>query len=113
MTGPIPRHLWPASLRHRAVRGVYLGGCCARSHGPRLRAKAHAHVGPKGHPFIGWLCFLSARWLRDRMLCLHERAHVVTREGHTERWRRYLLRIGGTVERTGSMRAFRVDGRTR
>jgi hypothetical protein len=107
MTGIVPRHLWPHALRHRAIRGVYVGGCCAGRHGVRLRAKSHVHTGPAGHRFRGWVCMREARWLKDRMLCLHERAHAVTGEQqHTARWRRYLLRIGGTVERTASMRAY-------
>jgi hypothetical protein len=111
MTGILPRHLYPPELRHPSVRGVFIGGCCLRGVGSVFYGKAHAHTGPAGHPFTGWICVRRAHWLGDSALMLHELAHVVTGEGHTARWRRYLLRRGGTLYRTKSMRSFLWAGR--
>jgi hypothetical protein len=88
---PRSAHLTP----HHELRGVFVGGCVARGEGSRFRAKAHAHV--SGH-YRGWICFLSSKWLHVRALWLHELAHVVTRQGHTDVWRRFLLQIGGTLD---------------
>lgn len=86
---------WPIELRHPEVRGVFVGGCVDRGVGSKFRAKAHAHTGGKN---LGWICFRSARWLHVRELLLHELAHIVVREGHTRRWRAFLLQIGGTLD---------------
>ena len=93
--GVLPAAAWPLALLHPEVRGVFVGGCVERGVGSRFRAKAHAHThGPR----LGWICFLSAARLTSRELCLHELAHVITREGHTARWREFLLQIGGTLD---------------
>lgn len=81
----------PTWLHHRKLKGVYIGGCVVKKSPPR---PAHAHFTPRG----GWICLQHERWLKDKMLCLHELAHVVTNEGHTPRWARYLVRIGGTLK---------------
>lgn len=104
MKGILPRNKWPKELNHPEVRGVFVGGCCARGVGSRFRAKAHAHTQGLRR---GWICFLSARRLSERALCLHELAHIVTREGHTNRWREYLLQIGGTLDEVpGLLRSY-------
>jgi hypothetical protein len=74
---------------------VYVGGCVARGVGSSFRAKAHAHI---SGGWRGWICFRSDRWLSVVALWKHELAHVVTRQGHTEAWRRFLLQIGGTLD---------------
>jgi hypothetical protein len=89
----LPRKDWLTP--HPELRGVFVGGCVERGVGSKFRAKAHAHT---AGPFRGWICFRGSRWLHVRMLWLHELAHVVTREGHTRRWREYLLAIGGTLD---------------
>jgi hypothetical protein len=95
MNGKLPKSEWPLELKHPEVKGVFVGGCVARGVGSRFRAKAHAHT---SGAHVGWICFLSAKRLTCRMLCLHELAHIVTKEGHTKRWREFLLQIGGTLD---------------
>jgi hypothetical protein len=86
---------YPPELRgHLALRGVFYGGCVSRGDGSRFRAKAHSH-GPKDK-YSGWICFLSGKRLKDRLLVLHELAHIITGEGHTDKWRAVLVSIGGT-----------------
>lgn len=77
------------------VKGVFAGGCVERGEGSRFRAKAHAHT--KGS-FAGWVCVLSAKRLTERMLMLHEAAHIITGLGHVDKWRAKLLEIGGTLD---------------
>lgn len=106
MKGKIPVAEWPVELKHPEVKGVFCGGCVARGVGSRFRAKAHAHTG-RNDPHRGWICFLSDKRLTERLLCLHELAHIVTKEGHTKRWRDYLLQIGGTLDEVpGLMRSY-------
>ena len=77
------------------VAGIFAGGCVERGEGSRFRAKAHSHTTGK---FTGWICFLSAKRLTNLELMLHEIAHVLTGEGHTDKWRERLLQIGGTLD---------------
>lgn len=94
--GSLPRECWPPELlRSFAVRGVYVGGCVSRGVGSSFRAKAHAHT---HGPYTGWLCFRRADRLTCRALVLHELAHLVTGHGHTETWRREVIRLGGTLD---------------
>lgn len=95
MNGKLPKSEWPDELKHPEVKGVFVGGCVARGVGSRFRSKAHAHIHGEHR---GWICYLVARRLKSRLLNLHELAHIVTREGHTKRWREYLLQIGGTLD---------------
>lgn len=104
MNGKLPKTQWPQELKHPEVQGVFCGGCVERGVGSRFRAKAHAHT---SGAFRGWICFLSHKRLKERLICLHELAHIVTREGHTKRWREYLLQIGGTLDAVpGLMRSY-------
>jgi len=92
----IPRSSWPADLlRSFAVRGVFVGGCVTRGDGSSFRAKAHAHT---SGPHKGWLCFRRADRLDCRALVIHELAHLVTGDGHTDRWRAAVIRLGGTLD---------------
>lgn len=98
----LPRARW--LVLHPELRGVFVGGCVERGAGSRFRAKAHAHTSGAHR---GWICFLSTKWLDQRMLWLHELAHVVTRDGHTRRWREFLVRIGGTLDEVpGVLRSY-------
>lgn len=97
--GKIPRSLYPEDLRSRHAVKVFVGGCVLRGIGSKFRAKAHAHPD-------GWICFRSDRWLEDRSLILHELAHLITGQGHTDRWRKVLLEIGGTLDETDSLRSY-------
>jgi hypothetical protein len=91
----LPPSEWPEDLRHPEVKGIAVGGCISR--GTRLgRMNAHAHSSLGDHR--GWICFRSAVTLAQRHTRLHELAHIVTREGHTKRWREFLLQIGGTLD---------------
>src|SRR5687767_10976657 len=86
---------WPPDLHRPEVVGVFVGGCILRGDGSSFRAKAHAHC--KGER-KGWLCFRKRQRLEERALVLHELAHLLTEEGHTDRWRAKLLEIGGTLD---------------
>lgn len=91
----LPREHYPRELQHDSVAGVFVGGCVSRGDGSRFRAKAHAHIWGQ---YCGWICVLSEKRLDCRELILHELAHVISRQGHTDKWRRVLLSIGGTLD---------------
>jgi hypothetical protein len=112
MRGRIARSLWPVCLPdNRLLRGIFVGGCVERGVGSSFRATAHAHSHP-GDPYFGWICIRAAHRLNDRELMLHEAAHILTQEGHTECWRECLVRIGGTLDGTGSLKSYHPIRRT-
>ena len=98
----LPRSAWPADLLHPEVKGVCVGGCAAT--GKRLGSR-HAHAHTEG-PHRGWICFRSPQTYAEKSTRLHELAHVVTREGHTKRWREFLLQIGGTLDAVAGCRDY-------
>ncbi len=49
---------------------------------------------------------MAARRLQDRLLMLHELAHILTGHGHTDVWRAKLLAIGGTLDAHDDSRAY-------
>lgn len=85
----------PKELDHPLVKGVFANGCVERGDGSRFRRKAHSHIKGK---FEGWICFLSAKRLSEKMLILHELAHIISKQGHTDKFRKILLEIGGTID---------------
>lgn len=93
--GPVD---YPAFAAHPEFKGVFVGGCVDRGVGSRFRAQAHAHTEPNGkNP--GWICVLSPKRLyTDRggpsQLMLHELAHLLTGDGHTDRWRKVARELG-------------------
>ena len=93
MPGKLPKAKWLKD--HPSIRGVFVGGCVGRGVGYRTRSTAHAHIHGEHQ---GWICFSSDKWLHLREIWLHELAHLVTREWHTNRWRKFLLQIGGTLD---------------
>lgn len=98
----LPRALYPAAIKPHArrIRGVCLFGCIDPSGATPLRAEheAHVHVDRSARvAFEGWICIRTARALGFRELLLHEVAHLLTRRGHDERWRRKVREIGGKL----------------
>lgn len=94
---------WPYDLQREEVKGVFVGGCIDRGEGSRFRAKAHAHT---EEPNKGWLCFLSIKRINEPMLVKHELAHLLTGQGHTDKWRTKVLQLGGTLDQCNSV----IDG---
>lgn len=89
---------YPSELQgHPEVAGVFVGGCVSRGDGSRFHAKAHVHLRPTDK-YFHWMCFLSERRLQDKMLVLHELAHVLTGVGHIDKWREKVLELGGTLD---------------
>lgn len=81
--------------------GVFVGGCVARGDGSSFRARAHAHWNGR---FAGWICVRSAKRLYTPSggasnLLLHELAHILTKQGHTDKFREVFKMLGG--RRTG------------
>ena len=105
----LPRSAWPTDLRHPEVKGVCVGGCAAT--GKRL-GRLHAHAHTHG-AHRGFICFRSAQTLAEVTTRKHELAHVVTREGHTKRWREFLLQIGGTLDAVAGCRDYHPKKRAK
>lgn len=113
MSAPIilvfPRADWPEDLRRPEVKGVAVGGCARTK---KRLGSYHAHAHTSGE-WRGWICFRSPTMLAQKETRLHELAHVVTREGHTRRWREYLLQIGGTLDAVNGARDYHPRKRAR
>lgn len=95
---PVPDHMKPAT-------GIFLGGCvrvgdvCELPKGRRggPAPLAHAHTGGE---FKGWICFQLPEYFYGanyHHLRMHELAHIISGEGHTDRWRRALEALGEEV----------------
>jgi hypothetical protein len=72
------------------VAGVFVGGCITRGEGSSFRAKAHAHIN-KNFPNPGWICVRSSKRLysasgKPSNTMIHELAHILTMQGHTQKW---------------------------
>lgn len=99
----LEKERWPQELKREEVKGVFVNGCVDRGDGSRFRRKAHAHTEGKNK---GWICLLSIKRLVEPMLIKHELAHILTNEGHTDKFREKLLELGGTIDPCNSV----VDG---
>jgi len=85
---------------------VFVGGCKRRGEGSRFRAKAHSH---NDEPVV---CYLSTKWLDSRELALHELAHIKSGAGHTDKWRKTLIELGGTLDEVpGILRSYHKRSR--
>lgn len=94
----IPKKDWPEWLKHPAVRGVYVGGCPVYSDfETKPRVMAHAHR-PSKELEPGIICFRNKQILNAKYIGLHELAHIISDDGHTDKWRRCLINLGGTLE---------------
>lgn len=80
---------------YKEVKGTFVGGCVIRGDGSRFRAKAHTHANGK---YKGWICILSMKRIEIKEILLHELAHAITNQGHTDKWRAKLLELGGTLD---------------
>ncbi len=79
------------------VKGVFVGGCIETGIGridPKERHAAHAHI---AEPYEGWVCFQFPEGLGNEALRMHELAHIETRQGHTDAWRRAMIRLGQVI----------------
>jgi len=77
----------------------FVGGCVERGDGSSFRRKAHAHNGERSDPYFGWICIRSHRRVltprgQPSRLVWHEVAHILTRQGHTARWREMAVALG-------------------
>ncbi len=100
--GVLPRALWPKThsgegkplADYPQLKGIFLGGCVARGVGSSFRATAHAHTGwPSA--YHGWICIRKPERLHEHSLLMHELAHLVTGEGHTDAFRDKAKQLGG------------------
>jgi hypothetical protein len=100
------------------LKGVYIGECIRYGDWKRLfdpKQSAHAHNN-EDDPMRGWICVRQRQFL-VRPIMLHEIAHLlIPNQGHTEKWRRKVLAIGGTLKpvcigRTRQMRDYQKKPR--
>jgi hypothetical protein len=87
----------PEALKHEAVKGVAVGECVEGKKWKKS-CTAHAHYAGSGREFGGWLCFKGEEGLQNKVVQIHELAHLVAPRGHGERWRKAVLALGGSLE---------------
>lgn len=82
------------------VIGIFLGGCVSTGVGLLGRrdskALAHAHIDGMHK---GWICFQLPEDLMNIGLLMHEYAHILTGEGHTDAWRAAMARLDQPIPR--------------
>lgn len=79
--------------KQRKLKGIFVRGCIERGTGSSFRRRAHAHI-VKSDPYRGWIC-VRAEWrLSEEQLMLHELAHILTNQGHTDKWRETAESLG-------------------
>jgi hypothetical protein len=91
---PVPSEMAQAT-------GIFLGGCIDRGKG-NISSKArcdlaHAHI--RGD-LRGWICFQLPEYFHDpsyNWLRMHELAHIISGQGHTEKWRRVMQELGQDI----------------
>lgn len=87
---PVPPDMLPD------VKGVYVGGCVRTGIGTlKNHANAHAHIG-QGQ-YAGWVCFQHPDDLKNKTTRMHELAHIRTDNGHTDKWRAEMARLGQPI----------------
>jgi hypothetical protein len=94
----LPKSQWPKYLlKFKEIKGISYGKCKVDKKTFSDHA-AHAHCGPYIHN--GWICVRSKALIRNRLMMLHEVAHLLVnyKYGHNDTWRKTLLRIGGTLD---------------
>ncbi len=77
------------------LKGIFVGGCIERGDGSSFRAKAHAHTAEGQHR--GWICIRSEKRLKQKSLLIHELAHIITGDGHSDKWRIKVKELGGRL----------------
>jgi hypothetical protein len=79
--GRLPRQFWPeyltAEIASERLKGIFLGGCVLSGRS-FCTHREHAH--------FGWICLRSPGLIHDCGLIVHELAHVLTGDGHTDAW---------------------------
>lgn len=82
------------ALSYKEVKGIFLNGCVDRGDGSSFRRKAHAHTSGQNQ---GWICVRGMKNLESKNLMLHEVAHILTLQGHTIKWMKKYVEIGGDI----------------
>lgn len=93
---PVPKHM-------PEIQGLFVGGCVADGVGTTLHVRgkvviAHAHIGSM--PFKGWVCYRNPQVFQDpanEYVIWHEYAHIRTNQGHTDKWRAMMTKLGQPI----------------
>lgn len=91
--------------KKRRLMGVFVGGCIERGDRSSFRHQAHAHTSSKDL-YRGWICIRAERRLLQEQLLIHELAHILTRQGHTDKWRAKVIELGGSLAANGEQRSY-------
>ena len=108
----MPEVIWNNQPQGQKAR-VFVGGCIERGDGSSFRAKAHAHCRPLTNKCLGWICVRSWRRLgiivenengqteiiKPSKMMLHELAHIISEQGHSQKFYQTVRAIGGAIDR--------------
>jgi len=87
----------PDFLKSEFVAGICVCECVRDGLHDDFPELAHAHCDAHD-PFCGWICVKNPEHVSFKPLMLHEVAHILVNDGHTDKWRKTLLMIGGTLD---------------
>ncbi len=93
----MPIVIVPMYEKYPEVKGVFVQGCVDRGDGSSFRRQAHAHTS-KTYPNYGWICIRSPKRLTQKGLLIHELCHILTGDGHTDKWRAKVRELGGRLD---------------
>ena len=87
----LPKSKWPKYLKaFEQLKGIAYGDCVSGEQFSHPTAHAHCET--------GWICLYSKSRIKNRLLMLHEVAHLISmKRYHCDSWRYALIDIGGTL----------------
>ncbi len=106
------RSLFPKCVRQfKELKGICIGECIVKGDPvdlPGSKGGAHSHAW-EGDPDKGWVCLSYKYQLKEKLLLLHEVAHLIANKAlstpsHGKKWREAVVAIGGTYEEFASIK---------
>ena len=97
------RKHFPSYLqRFLRLKGICIGTCINKNSDMDDLHVAHAHSS-WNDPFCGWICLRHKFRLKQKLLMLHEMAHLIanvipTTPAHGKLWKETVIHIGGTFK---------------
>jgi hypothetical protein len=100
------RSLFPKCVRQfKELKGICIGECIIKGESvdlPGSKGGAHSHAW-LGDPYHGWVCLSYKYQLKEKLVLLHEVAHLIANKApstpsHGKKWREAVVSIGGTYE---------------
>jgi|SRR5271166_2324914 len=102
----IPKSKWPKFLEEFSeIKGICYGECIWGTSSKfssiaNISGFAHAHCDMADPKYFGWICLKHKYMIKNPLLMAHEYAHIFVghEHYHDDMWRRWCVKLGGTLE---------------